>query len=202
MNVSTPIRLREPRVGRRAIPAFTLAELLVAMAIFSMLVAGTVASQIFGLRLYRIADAKLAVAADARRVMNSVRNEIWSGKLLYVGTGDQATFNLIADNLPHMGNALRICATTDTNSYVYYFRDANDNCLKRMISGNGTVQVIAQNVTNEVVFRAEDFQGNTVSNYLNNRAINVALQIRRPEWNGTMFEYFQLQTRIARRALE
>ena len=186
----------------RSIRAFTLAELLVAMAIFSMVIAATISSQLFGLRMYRISDAKLTVSADARVVLNHLREEVWTGKLLLVGNGNSSTFSLVADNTPHIGNALKICATTDTNSFVYYYLDAADSALKRMVSSNAQVQVIARNVTNVVVFRAEDFQGNTLSNYLNNRVIRMQLQMRQAEYFGGQSEFYQLQTRLARRAID
>ena len=182
--------------------AFTLAELLVAMAIFSMVVAATVSSQLFGLKMYRISDAKLTVSADARGVLNHLREEVWTGKLLLVGNGDSSMFTLVTDNTPHIGNALKICATTDTNSFVYYYLDANDSALKRMVSSNAQIQTIARNVTNLVVFRAEDFQGNTLSNYLNNRVIRMQLQMRQAEYFGGQSEFYQLQTRLARRAID
>jgi prepilin-type N-terminal cleavage/methylation domain-containing protein len=193
--------LQTPVCGK-AIRAFALPELMTAMAIFSLVIAGTLSSQIFGLRMYRISEAKLTVASDGRRVLNTVRNEIWSGKLLYVGNGDDSSFKLMADNTPHIGNALRICATTDTNSYVHYFLDASDSCLKRTVSSNSQVQVIARNITNELVFQAEDFQGNVVANYQNNRVIKMTLQMHKPEWANALSEYYQLQTRVARRATE
>jgi len=191
-----------PHIHNLRARAFTLAEILVVMAIFSMVVAATISSHLFGLKLYRISDAKLTVTADARRVLDHVRNEIWTGKLLYVGNGNAASFTLIPDLRPHVGNALKICPTTDTNTFVVYFWDAADCTLKRTASSNNLVQVIARNVTNQFVFRAEDFQGNAVTNYQNNRVISMVLQVRQPEWSGTIFEYSQLQTRVARRAIE
>ncbi len=182
--------------------AFTLAEMMIAMAIFSLVLAATLSSQLFGLRMYRIADAKLTVSTDARAVLNHLRGEIWTGKLLLVGNGNSSAFTLVADNTPHCGNALRICPTTDTNNFIYYYLDAVDFSLKRMVSSNAQIQTVARNVTNLVVFRAEDFQGNTLSNYLNNRVIRMQLQMRQAEYFGGLSEYYQLQTRLARRVID
>lgn len=185
-----------------SVRAFTLPEVMVAMAIFSMAIAATLSSQLFGLRMYRISDAKLTVSADARAVLDHLRGEVWAGKLLLVGNGDSSAFTLVPDNNPLCGNALKICATTDTNHFIYYYLDANDSTLKRMTSASAQIQTVAHNVTNLVVFRAEDFQGNTLSNYLNNRVIRMVMQMRQPENFGGQTEYYQLQTRLARRAID
>ena len=182
--------------------AFTLTELMTVMAIFSLVIAGTISAQIFGLRMYRLSDSKLTVSADARRALNTVRSEIWAGKLLYVGQGDSAAFTLIDNSAPHAGNALKICATTDTNNFVCYFLDAGDACLKRRSTSDGVVQILARNVTNALVFQAEDFQGNVVTNNQNNRVIKMALQIYKPAFGSATAEYYQQQTRVARRAIE
>jgi len=198
---------RSPVPGS-AVRGFTLTELLTVVAIFSLLVAATVSSQIFGMRLYRISEAKLAVTADARGTLDRVRDEIRSGRLLYVGNGDSASFRLVADKLPQTGNALRICATTDTNRYVHYHLDAGNSCLTRTVSGDDSVEVIANHVTNQLVFRAEDFQGNVVTNSQNHRVIRMTLQFHRWEFPAAragsdgLYESYQLQTRMARRATE
>jgi len=202
MRISHPTLTQGPALKAQANSAFTLAEMMLASGIFSMLVAGLVSAQVFGLKMYVISDAKMTVGADARRVLNNVRDEIRGGKLLYVGNGDNHSFNLLPDNSPRIGNALRVCATTDTNSYVYYYVDTNQCCLSRMVSSNSLVTVIARNVTNQFAFRAEDFQGNALTNYVNNRVINMTLQVLESGWGGTMGQFYQLQTRIARRAIE
>ena len=200
LSLKTFVQIKPSAV--RTVRAFTLVEMMVAMAIFSMVIAATVSSQLFGLRMYRISDAKLSVSGDARVVLNHLREEVWTGKLLYVGNGNSSAFTLVADNTPHCGNAIRICPTTDTNNFIYYFMDSADSSLKRMVSGSAQIQTVARNVTNLVVFRAEDFQGNTLSNYLNNRVIRMQLQMRKPEYFGGLAEYYQLQTRLARRAID
>lgn len=178
------------------------------VAIFTLLVAATVSAQVFGLRMYRISETKLTATAGARSVLNRLQNEIRSAKLLSIGNGDASSFAPVPDNTPHSGNALKICTTTDTNSYVCYFWDATDSSLKRTASGNSLVQTVANNITNQLVFQAEDFQGNVVTNAQNNRVIKMTLQFYQRQYplagaaNGGMYDYYQLQTRIARRAIE
>jgi hypothetical protein len=178
------------------------------LAIFSVLVVATVSSQLFGLRMYRLSASKLTLTANARGALNRIRDEVRSGKLLYVGNGDDSSFAFVPANTPHIGNSLKICATTDTNSYVRYYLDADDSCLKRIVSGSGQAEVVARYVTNELVFRAEDFQGNALTNYQNNRVINITLHFCQRAYPLTtvgtsgVYENYRLQTRIARRAIE
>jgi hypothetical protein len=193
------------RAGQRG---FLLNEILTVVAIFSLLVLATVASQLFGLRMYRISQSKLTITADARSVLNHMRDEVRSGKYLYIGTGSSDSFTPVAGSSAQAGNVLRICATADTNNYVDYFRDEEDSCLKRVVSGSSETQVLARYVTNEVVFQAEDFQGNVLTNALNNRVVKVTLQFLQPAYpvasqpNGGKYECYQLQTSISRRSID
>src|ERR1017187_1735745 len=180
MKLLSHIQSRRTSVLGMATWAFTMTEMMTVVGIFSLLAAATVSSQLFGLRLYSIAGAKLTVTADARSALNRVRDEVRSGKLIYVGNGDSSLFTLIPDNSRQIGNALKICSTTDTNSYVYYYMDATNSRFKRMVSSNSLVQVVANHITNRLVFQAEDFQGNVVTNYQNNRVIRMTMEFYQP----------------------
>lgn len=200
--VSRPRSFRSPVSG-----GFTLPEVMVVAAIFSLLIIATISSQIFGLKMYRISESKMTTTAGARKILDRIQGEIRSGKLLYVGTGDSYSFNYVSNNAPHIGNALRICPTTDTNIFVCYYVDAN-NCLNRMESSSSNVVTIATHVTNQVVFQAEDFQGNVLTNYDKNRVIRLTLQFYQRDYasgksvGSGLYDYYQLQTRIARRPTE
>ena len=64
--------------------AFTLTEIMVAMAIFSMVIAAVIYANMFGLRLYMLVQSKLSSTEDARRVVNDVRDRIQSAKLVEI----------------------------------------------------------------------------------------------------------------------
>lgn len=183
---------------------FTTPEVLTAMAIFSMLIAATVSSQMFGLRMYKISEAKLISTDSARDAVGHVRNEIRSSAKLYIGMGDDSTFTQYTNNAPRVGNALRICPTSDTNNFICYY--LNTNCLMRRVSGSTNVQLISRNITNQMVFQAEDFTGQVLTNDDNNRIIGVTLQYYKLEYmaaaggSGGIYDTYRLQTRIARRA--
>ncbi|MGA2656256.1 MAG: hypothetical protein ABSH34_01935 [Verrucomicrobiota bacterium] len=197
-----------PAASLKSIAAFTLVEMTTTIAVFALLVAATVSLQLIASHFYVIARTTLAATDYSRKALNQVRDEIRSAKLLYVGNGNALSFSLLAANAPRMGNALMICPTTDTNTFAYYFLDTNSCCLNRMTGGNSTVEAISHYITNALVFRAQDFQGNVLTNDLNNQAIQITLQFYQWEYPlgrvgaGCRYYNFQVQTCMARRLIE
>ena len=64
--------------------AFTLTEVMVASAIFSIAMGSFLMVQLFGMRMHMLSRAKLTASDDARRVMTTLANEIKSCKLVSV----------------------------------------------------------------------------------------------------------------------
>ncbi len=188
--------------------AFTLPELMIVMAIFSLVIAGLISAQIFGMRLLGISETKLSATAAGRRALNAVRDEIRAGKILVVGNGNNSTFTPIADNTPQIGNALQIHATTNTANFVRYYLDPGEERLKRVDSGSSNIQVVANFVTNQFAFTVEDFHGNVRTKNQNNRVIRMNLDFYQWEFPVAsvgidgMYDYYHLQTRISRRTIE
>ncbi|HOX58654.1 MAG TPA: hypothetical protein P5205_20640 [Candidatus Paceibacterota bacterium] len=188
--------------------AFTLAEIMTAMALFSLVTIGVVYSQVFGMKMFNITSTRLSASDHSRKVLNLVRDEIRSGKLLYVGNGDSNGFTHIAPKQLHQGNALQIHPTTDTNVFIRYFLDTATQSLKRTTSAGGQVQVLAPYLTNQIAFVAEDFAGSILTNDQNNRVIKMILDFYQWEFpvaragNGAFFDYYHLQTRVTRRRIE
>jgi prepilin-type N-terminal cleavage/methylation domain-containing protein len=188
--------------------AFTLPEIIIVMAIFSLVIAGLISAQIFGMRMLTISETKLSATATGRRALNAVRDEIRAGKILVVGNGNNSTFTPIADNTPQIGNALQIHPTTNTTNFVRYYLDPAEERLKRVVSGSSNIQVVANFVTNELPFAVEDFRGNVLTRNRNNRVIRLNLEFY--QWgfpiasagSGGMYDYYHLQTRISRRTIE
>jgi hypothetical protein len=188
--------------------AFTLAEIMTAMGLFSLVVIGVVYSQLFGMRMFNITATRLSASDSARKVLDSVRDDIRSGKLLYVGNGDSTHFTNIAFNGLRQGNALQIYPTTATNVFIRYYLDTASQSLRRTASGSTQVQVLAPYLTNKIAFVAEDFAGHTVTNDQNNRVIRMDLDFYQWEFPvarvgaGAFYDYYHLQTRMTRRTLE
>jgi type II secretory pathway pseudopilin PulG len=187
--------------------AFSITELLTVVAIFSLLVIGMVATQLFGMRMYNISQTKLTLTANARKVLNHVRDEVRAGQVIAVGNADSSSFTGIADNTPRAGNALKICASAaNTNQFVYYFLDTTNACLKRVTSANpGKAEIIADHLSNTTAFQAEDCQGNVVLNDQGNEIIQINLSFQQWEYpstlatNGAVYGYYQLQTSVSPR---
>jgi type II secretory pathway pseudopilin PulG len=188
--------------------AFTLAEIMTAMALFSMVIIAVLSSHMFGLRMYRISESKLSATGEARFALNQMRDEIRSGKVLLVGTGDETAFTPAAVGASHLGNALQIYPSADTNQFVRYFLDGMDQKLKRTSSGTGQVTILASYITNQLVFAAEDHQGQVLTNDQNNRVIRLRLEFFQWQYpistagSGGMYDYYRLNTRITRRTIE
>jgi hypothetical protein len=68
--------------------------------------------------------------------------------------------------------------------------------------------VVANAITNSMVFTSEDFSGTVISNNLNNRVIGLSLQFYQLQYPkvtigpGSYYDFYQLRTKITRRALE
>ena len=188
--------------------AFTLAEIVTAMGLFSLVVIGLVYSQLFGMRTFNITSTRVSASDNARKVLNRVRDDVRSGKLLYVGSGSSTGFTHIALNSPHQGNALQIHPTTDTNVFIRYYLDTATQTLRRTASGTGRVEVLAPYLTNQIAFIAEDFAGRALTNDQNNRVIKLVLDFYQWEFPvaqagaGAFYESYHLQTRITRRTIE
>jgi len=158
--------------------------------------------------MFNITSTRLSASDHARKVLNLVRDEVRSGKLLYVGNGSSTEFTHIAPDRLHQGNALQIHPSTDTNVFIRYFLDTATQTLKRTTSGNTNVQVLAPYLTNQIAFVAEDFAGNILTNDQNNRVIKMVLDFYQWEFpvaragDGAFFDYYHLQTRVTRRRIE
>lgn len=207
--MNLPLSIHSAGRRRRGVrPGFTITEIMIAMGVFSLVVMGVVASQVFSMRLFNITSTRLAASDSARKVLNAVRYDILSSKMLYVGNGSSAGFTNIPGAGPRQGNALQIYPTTDTNLFILYYLDASTGALCRVTSSNTAVQVVAPYLTNQIAFDAEDFAGNILTNDQNNRVIRMVLDFYQWEapvaqvGGGAGYEAYQLQTRTTRRAID
>lgn len=199
MNLLSSISLR-PRGSPSGNAGFTLPEIMIAMTIFLLVVMGVLTTHIFGLKMATVNQCKLVATQDAREALNRVRDDIRSGKIVYVGNGSESSFTRIPANSPQQGNAILIHQTLNTNRFVQYFVDTSDETLKRRSSA-GPVVVVANFVTNLVPFRAENYLGQVLTNNQNNRVIRMNLEFYQWEFPEE-YDYYGLQTKVTRRAIE
>lgn len=187
---------------------FTLVELMVSMALFTMVIGGVVYGHITGLKMYELTKAKLGANDETRTALGLLSGEVRAAKSLAIGSVSNLTFTAVADGSPQQGSALRIRPTTNTSSHITYHLDTSDNALKRFTDSSTTPVIIAANITNAVIFTSEDYAGNVLSANSNNRVLGVTLQFYQIQYpivrigDGQLFDFYQLRTRITRRALE
>jgi hypothetical protein len=209
--------------SRRRRSAFTLAEMVVSAGIYMVVFIGVVvAIQIFALRVYTLAATKLTATQGSRKALNQIRDDIREGKGLLVGKADNSgNFTAVNGTNGAVGNALIIYSTTNFGGppYSIYFLQTNtvggissNNLMWKSVSGLATNLVnLATYITNMDVFSAQDFSGNVISNFVqNNQVYGIKMQFYQWEYpiavigsNGyNAYDYYQLRTRVCRRALD
>ena len=72
------------------VSGFTLTEIMVAMAIFSLVIIAMVSVQLFGMRVYTLAATKVIATTGARETLNAMRDRIRSANVVMVGIYDPA----------------------------------------------------------------------------------------------------------------
>lgn len=198
--------------GRSAIHAcrrkgFTLVEVMITMALVLVVLAAALSCHLFGMRLFELTKAKLGASDEARGAISLLISEIRSAKVLRIGSGTLASFTEVVPNQPQAGNAIQIYPTLNTNSFIRYFWDATDQKLKRATNDATEAYVVAHAISNHIVFTAEDYSGRILTNNENNRVIGLSLQFYQLQYPaisigpGNLYDYYQLRTKITRRAL-
>ncbi len=188
-------------------PAFTLPEVLIASTIMIMVLAGVLACQAFGMRLFQLSKAKLGASDDARKAINLLSTEIRAAKTIKIGNSNLglSDFTECAPGQLQVGSAVQIYGTTNTNSFVLYYRNSNSNQLQRTDSATKTPTVVASYITNSTPFACEDAFGNTLTNSQNNRVIAFKLQFYQLQYptvnigGGSYFDYYQISTKTTPR---
>ena len=176
--------------------------------IFVFLMAGLLSSHIFGIKMFEISKAKLTASDDARKAVSMMVAEIRNAKILRIGSGDLTSFTEVGVNSNQVGSAIQIYPTTSTNAFTRYYWSSVDKKLKRTTNGTTSFEVIANSVSNQMVFTAEDYAGNPLTNNENNRVISLLMQFYQlenplvPIGPGNYYDYYQLRTKITRRTLE
>jgi len=208
------------RTRRTNISAFTMVEMMMTVGIFLFIFTGVmVAIQVFGLRVYTLAATKLSATNGARNTLDQIRDAIREAKTLQVGNvpvgGTPTSFNAISGTNAAMGNALQIFPTTNATPYSIYYLDqsSSTNYLREYISTSTAtnIKTLAGYITNTIIFDAEDFQGNIVSNNpKNNQVYGLTLQFYQWEYpiayvggiGLNAYDHYQLRTKVCRRALD
>lgn len=191
----------------RRLRAFTLAEFMITMVTVTMVLGAAMAAYIYGLRITQFVNPKLGASDEARRAVSLLTEEIRAARSLKIGSGTLSSFTEASPFTAQQGSALQLHPTVDTNSYIRYFWDSADKKLKRTTNGMTTTLVIANSVSNALIFRAEDFAGRLQSNNFNNRVIAMELNFYQiqypitPVGPGNYYDFYRLRSKVTRRTL-
>jgi prepilin-type N-terminal cleavage/methylation domain-containing protein len=222
---------RKDRIA--ASQGFTLVEMMVALTIFTLVIIVTVATQIYAARVYTLAATKLSATTGARMALNDIRDKIRQAQVVNVGTyiwtgNDPAATNFtrIADGNPQQGNAIiAYPSAASTNTFTLMFlqpgsgtnyslgNPASTNYLVVETYTNGVMMQsndVANFITNQIVFTAQDYLNNVLTNNVNNRVFQIQLFFSQWEFpiafigtNGfNAYDYYRIQTRVSRRLFE
>ncbi len=175
-----------------------------AMAVALMVVAAVVSCHLMGLRLYGLTKARLGASDDARRAVGVFMSEVRSAKIIRVGEGGSASFTPVSGNDRQVGRAVQIYSTTNSANWIRYYWDPADQRVKRVRSDSAAVTVVASSVSNAMVFSAEDYSGQPLTNNVKEFVVGMNLQFYNPQYpsggSGHLADRYQLQTRVAMRA--
>src|SRR5687767_15508529 len=189
-----------------SVRGFTLVELMVTCAIALVIVGALMCSYMYGMRMFEVVKPKLATSDQARHTISKMVQEVRSAGSIQVGTGSETRFTPVGINTFQQGNAIQIFPNVETtNMFIRYFRDASDDTLRRITNFDEESTVMAREVTNAIPFTAEDFMGRVLTNRQNNKVIGLYLQFSSLPYTtgkagaGSVYDYYQLRTRITRR---
>jgi len=193
-----PVATEDAR--RRA--AFTLPEVMVVSGLFSLMVAGSVCCQMFGMRQDQWVNSKIGATEMARLGFNDLANDVRSAKVWDIGNGNLTSFTGIPPGTNQRGNALKLCMTTDTNQYYLYYFDTNKLMLYRGHSGSTTRTCVAQSLTNTMYFQAQNHRGDNMTDLTHKNVINVVMQFCQYQYPitkigpGCLYDYYKMEMRL------
>jgi prepilin-type N-terminal cleavage/methylation domain-containing protein len=187
---------------KATMPGFTLPELLVAIAIFSLVLTGVVFAHLYGLSMFHVTQTTLDATDDTRKVISKLAHEIRTCRSTAVGNVNGGVFEALLDGEEQQGGALMIRQSTNASKFIIYFVNPADQTLRRTASTPGSATILADSVTNSLVFSAQNHAGMVLTNDQNNRVIHVKLEFYEPRSHRQVADYYKLETSVTRRALE
>jgi hypothetical protein len=177
----------------------TLVEVMIASSLLAMVVLAILSVHLAGLRFAGFVLPKIQNAEYSRQLVSRMIEEIRCANTVAVGTGTVSSFTAAAANRPQVGNAIRVYPSTNSSSCIYYFQDTNTWTVQRMDLNSTQPLVIADQVTNLLVFSMENFSGTTLTNPQNNCVLSMLLQMRRPTTARGVSDTLQVRSKITRR---
>ena len=197
-------------ITRLGCAAFSLPELMTAMAVFLMLIAGVLGGHLFGLKMFEITGKKLTASEQSRRVLNRLLADLSYAASSKIGDGSFSSFTAVANGITAQGNALQVYPGTNAGVYVRYYRDAADQFLKRMTNGMAQAEILAGPIREQNIFSYQDFRGTNqvMGSVPNNAVVSVSMTIIQSmsgQTNpaaGELVDYYLFETSVAPRRRE
>lgn len=200
------VPVQSPSLRRRAAPTpaagFTLPEVLISTTVFILLVGGIVFAHLFGLSMFSITETKLNATDGARKTIGKMADEIRTCKTTWIGNITNSDFVALLDGETQQGSGLLIYPTTNTANFIIYFVNPSDKTFRRTTGAPGSATILAESITNTVVFCAQDLLGTVLTNNQNNRVIHLNLEFYQPKRHMQVADYYKLETSVTRRARE
>lgn len=202
---------RSRSVAARHALAMTLVELMVSMGIFGMVSVGLVYTHLFCLRQDELVNSKLGASDQSRRGFDLLTRDVRSAKVWEVGNANSAgtTFTPIALGATQQGNALRLSYTATTNwsdAVLYYFDTSdmanNGGKLNRRKASTGNVDQLADNLTNNMFFAAEDYKGSAQTNRTHKGVIRAKMEFAQYQYPLTKvgpkfyYNYYKMEFKL------
>lgn len=182
--------------------AFTLPEIMIAMTVFIFLVGGIVFANLYGLSMFRITQTKLSATDDARKTIGQLTEEIRTCKKSWVGNVKNGSFVQLLDGEKRVGNALMIFPTTNTANYILYFVNPADQTFRRTTSKPVVTTILAESITNTIVFSERSHSGKILTNNQNNYLVQFNLEFFQPKRHLQVSDYYKLETSVTRRSVD
>jgi prepilin-type N-terminal cleavage/methylation domain-containing protein len=187
-------------ISTRQRRAFTIPELMVALTIFSFVTVGIIFAHLYGLTMFRITETSLTATTAARQVAGKLTDEIRTCNNALIGNVKNGAFVALLNGEKQEGNGLAIYPTSNASNFVIYFVNSTDQTLRRTTDKSSSTVILAQSITNAIVFRAENHLGQVQTNKLNNRVIHFNLEFYHPRRFKQIADYFKLESSVTRRA--
>ena len=189
----------------KSVKGFTLPEILIALTVFMIVLAGILAANLFGLRMFQVNAAKLNATEWSRYTFGKITDEIRTCNTVSVGNMDtNGSFEGLLPGEVQQGSAIEIQPTTNSTTLIYYFVDSLDETFRRTVftTNSANTTILADSVTNTVVFKAQDFTGQVLTNNQNNQVIHLTLEFYQPQHFMIGPDYYKLETSVTRRAVQ
>jgi len=180
--------------------AFTIPELMVALTIFGFVTIGIIFSHLDGWTMFHITETSISPTTVARQVAGKLTDEIRTCNNTLIGNVKNGVFVALLNGEKQEGNGLAIYPTPSASSYIIYFVNSADQTLRRTTDKTNSTLILAQSITNGVVFRAENHLGQVQTNKLNNRVIHFDFEFYHPRRFKQVADYFKLESSVTRRA--